>query len=1220
MELTPADLDSARRWILQKKVGLATFSEGNYQVEVLEGKKQFFPFLHLDDEGHLINGFCGCDSSEEKGSCPHLAAGYLKILNAQHQPLHVRFRSSFWNQLGKIAYERYGDTLKALKKKGKSWKAISVMQEEKLLITPKTKQSATHLKEILDAKNKLSEETSLKFSNFSPEEISLWKQGKPSPDLAYALSFWSDLAKWWIQLAESDPQYQVIFEGSPLPLNLQIQFKGLDLAWNLSATNLEELIPYLKEVPSPLKVYALETQEIASITYNPEQKNLFIQKKSLKMPPSPGGIEKITLSSFWYLPSHGFFPKTIDPLLTKDLLSPQEMKRLFEKHEALLKNYLHLHPESLPAKYDLFFDSFKNLHILTYVFEPGDLQKERSLYLGPWVYLENKGFYHLHNLLFDGIQKIVPREHLASFINHNRIFLNQHSGFQTHISSIESTLNYSVDAKGTLHFTSSFDLAGDDWIDLGEWIYLKDKGFFAKRSHKITPLLETPLSISPKHISAFIHERREELEAVSGFFTPHTPIDTGGLKVLLTEEKQILLEPSFTLAPRASHKNVHFFGDFTFVEGEGFCEIPHDKKLPTGYEQKRLISSSDESFFIHYELENLRPYFVSIDPALEIPKKEAFIVEHLEEVAGSNPSLWKVSLFYQTEVGKVSLHTLWKAAQENKRYLFTEAGLILLKQPRFFFLKYLSKDNWQEDLSLNISTLDWIRLSLFGEIIPSDATEDDQTRKLLSNLTAFEPSLPLDLTGLKSDLRSYQETGVKWLFFLYVYGLSGLLCDEMGLGKTHQAMALIAAANNKDQKQKYLVVCPTSVIYHWEELLKRFLPHLPVHTFHGLKRTLPLDDSQASILLTSYGIARSEKETLEKIPFAIAIFDEIQIAKNASSQTHKALKQIKARTRLGLTGTPIENHLLELKTLFDLILPGYMPSESLFRDLFVSKDPNDPKKTSYPLLSRLIHPFILRRRKKEVLLELPEKVEEIAYCDLSPEQTILYKKYFLEHKENLLKDLQNKEHPLAYTHIFSLISHLKQICDHPCLITKNTHDFQKHASGKWDLFLQLLQETRDSGQKLVVFSQYLGMLTFIETYLKEKGIGFAAIRGSTHNRKEQLEKFKTDPQCEVFVASLQAVGVGVDLVSASVVIHYDRWWNPARENQATDRVHRIGQHRGVQVFKMVTKNTIEEYIHRLIERKIALTEGVLNFDEQDQIKSLSREEILEILTLIDKNL
>ena len=560
---------------------------------------------------------------------------------------------------------------------------------------------------------------------------------------------------------------------------------------------------------------------------------------------------------------------------------------------------------------------------------------------------------------------------------------------------------------------------------------------------------------------------------------------------------------------------------------------------------------------------------------------------------------------------------------ENKRYLFSPAGLLYLKHPRFNWLKGFPKRKWlKKGAQLCLSTLEWLKLTVFEALhLPKgDSLQDRRTRKLIDTLTTFHPDQIIDLKGFKSDLRLYQEVGVKWLFFLYTHGLSGMLCDEMGLGKTHQAMGLIAAVHSQQEKKgKILVVCPTSVIYHWEELLKNFLPGLKVLVFYGISRTLESFAEHCDLLLTSYGTLRSEQVLLSQISFEVAIFDELQMAKNAQSQVHKALKKVQAAMRLGLTGTPIENRLLELKALFDIVVPGYLPQESQFKELFINpieKGQDDEKKA---LLAKLIKPFLLRRKKAEVLLELPEKIEEIAYCVLSEEQHELYKETYEQHRKALVEELQNPEKPLPLVHVFSLLSRLKQICDHPCLITKDYDAFEKHQSGKWDYFVDLLQEIRDSGQKVVIFSQYLHMLDILQKHLKKERIGFAEIRGATRNRKEQLQKFREDPKCEVFLASLQAVGVGVDLVSASVVIHYDRWWNPAKENQATDRVHRIGQNRGVQVFKLVTKGTIEEHIHQMIEKKLTLTEGVLGFDDQDQIKGLDREELLRLLWLIDKD-
>jgi len=314
---------------------------------------------------------------------------------------------------------------------------------------------------------------------------------------------------------------------------------------------------------------------------------------------------------------------------------------------------------------------------------------------------------------------------------------------------------------------------------------------------------------------------------------------------------------------------------------------------------------------------------------------------------------------------------------------------------------------------------------------------------------------------------------------------------------------------------------------------------------------------------------------------------------------------------LGLTGTPIENSLLDLKALFDIVLPKYLPKD--FEKLYSveSNWENDPKRKLF--LKQLISPFILRRKKSEVLTELPEKSEEVYYCTLSSEQEKLYREAMKVEAQSLLSDLQDESKTVSFVHIFALLTKLKQICDHPCLVLPGSENYFSHGSGKWDLFVELLSEARESGQKVVVFSQFLKMLDIIEAYLDERGIGHAGIRGATRDRQSEVHRFRDDPNCEVFVASLQAAGVGIDLVAASVVIHYDRWWNPAKENQATDRVHRIGQERGVQVFKLVSKNTIEEHIDRLIQKKMKLLTEAIAYDEQDILKQFDRSELIDLL-------
>ena len=469
-------------------------------------------------------------------------------------------------------------------------------------------------------------------------------------------------------------------------------------------------------------------------------------------------------------------------------------------------------------------------------------------------------------------------------------------------------------------------------------------------------------------------------------------------------------------------------------------------------------------------------------------------------------------------------------------------------------------------------------------------------------------------------MRPYQKQGVEWLWFLYCHGLSGLLCDEMGLGKTHQVMGLLAAVQNYGTYGvRYLIICPTSVIYHWQDLLQKFLPTFKVLLFYGAKRSLDKFESY-DVVLTSYHLIRINQEELKQCFFEIIVLDEIQIAKNYRAKIYKALRFVthQSHMRIGVSGTPIENKLEELRALFDLVLPLYMPTEAIFHKEFVipiEKEGNPDKKKQ---LQRMIHPFILRRSKKQVLQDLPEKVEEIIYCYLSEDQHRLYTQAIDKYRSYIDQAFAKKQE--NYFHIFALFNVLKQICDHPQLIDKNASSTSQLTSGKWEFFIEIINEARLSKRKVVVFSQYVEMLRLMASYLKKQKIEYCLLTGSTRNRKIVLEKFQNDPDVEIFLGSLKAAGVGITLTAASIVIHYDRWWNPAVENQATDRVYRFGQNRGVQVLKLVTKNTIEEHIHKLIERKKELFQGVLGFDDFDLGKNLNSEEILNLLRQVEKDL
>jgi SNF2 family DNA or RNA helicase len=1218
-----SDMEKGFALLEQGKVGEIVFSEGTYQVEVVEGKKTFWPFLQLDIQGKIKDHFCTCEGAEEGGSCPHQAAAWLKIFSGKLSPLHVRFQDSLWNQLCLIASRRHGYDASVIQGDLKTeFQAVSQTGKRLFFMKPLSEKGRKKIKEFILHRKPETEETSLKFSNLSPEELKLWKEGRPSQMLQYELSFWSDLAKWWMLLQDEGEKYKIEFhyvkEG--LPKGISAQFDTVEFGFYIAEVNWKQIIPSLSTVDAPLKIFEFTHQQIKRLVYDPLRKAFLLDIPELALDQEEK-VEKGTtypIDEWTFIPKQGFYPAKIDPLLKEKVIHQHQIAGFLQKHTSLIQKHLvgaKISPSPIKAKYHLFFDAAFALHIVCYIFEQGDLQRVNSVYFGPWVYLAEKGFYQLEDLLFEGVEKIVPKEGLSDFVNRHRHWLHAYEGFQTHVGSVESHLTFSLSSKRELHFDTQLELAeeAEEILDLGDWIYVKGSGFYSKASKKPGQSLKPGVVVSPDEIPNFIRAHREELENVPGFFAQTSPIQKSGLHVSLNDHMQIVVKPEYLLTPLYEGKTVQIFENFTFVEKEGFCEVAPEHKLPPLYAKETVIESSTEPYFVAYEIDTLKSVISTIDSRLRKPKELYLCIRKLEK----EESGWLLELDYESELGVIDVMALWEAMNENKRYLFSPAGLILLKHPRFNWLKGIPKKRWlKKGKQIRLTTLEWIRLFVFEEI---REPEEEESRQFLEEFINFRTSIPYDTAGLQSVLRLYQETGLRWLWFLYCHGLSGLLCDEMGLGKTHQAMALLAAAINGHPAGKFLVVCPTSVIYHWQELLKRFLPKLRVHVFYGTQRTLTDFEKNYDLLLTSYGTLRSEKSPLSEILFEIAIFDEIQIAKNSHSQTHKALKLIEAKTRLGLTGTPIENRLLELKALFDVVLPTYMPTETLFKELFahpIEKQHDTEKKM---LLARFIRPFVLRRKKSEVLLELPEKTEVIAYASLSDEQKELYQKTYREAKEQILVELEDGSKPVPFIHVFALLTKLKQICDHPSLILKNVAEYKQHQSGKWDLFVELLQETRDSGQKLVVFSQYLDMLDIIESHLTEEKIGFAAIRGSTRDRKNQIEKFRDDPTCEVFVGSLQAAGVGIDLIAASVVIHYDRWWNPAKENQATDRVHRIGQSRGVQVFKMVTKNTIEEHINSLIEKKLILLENVVGYDDQSQIKSLTREELIELIRLMEPN-
>jgi SNF2 family DNA or RNA helicase len=1208
------------------RVGQIEFSGGTYQVQVFDDQypEGVWTFLQLDDRNKLKDFFCSCDEGE-MSTCPHLAASYLRIFNGMPQPLHRRFEKSLWNKLC-FLYSQHTETNNTpFKPSNKGVYAIYSGDGRQIFLAhAKNKKSSKHLNDLLFHRHIETEETSLKFSNLTQDEIISWKEGRPSTHLRYELSFWCDLAKWLMSLQDSGENYAIQFEYSPdkIPDTINISFDQIECRFYISSTDLPAIIPALNTVTSPLKVHELTSQNITKITYDQEAGLFLIDSNKASAKGHDNDKEQNRKFGSWlYIPDKGFYP--LDPLglLSSKEIPASHISTVLNENATFVKEHLEgtvIHDEPITASYNLNFDDNWNLHINCYAFHPGDLKQPGSRYFGDWIYLVDTGFYKLEQPRFHDLDTIIPAEDVGVFIQQNRTWVNAHEGFETHLSNVEARLSYKMDSiQGPLSFQRS--IATDEYQgkskDFGPWVYIAGQGFYSKVTSHIGLPLRPGIALNADQIPLFIRTNHEELKLVHKFFSNTCPVIKVGLQITLNKD-QIIVSPKYELDPRYKNKEVGYFDEFTYVPQEGFSVLPADCRLPLTFRHPVTITPEHLPHFINHELNTLKPFISDISKELERPSLLKLIAQNISRADANAKGWYTLELAYASNLGTIPLAKLWSEIKKKQRFSFSKAGLIDLEDRRFDWLKLLGKKRLNKNSNtLTLSTIELIRLNAFDQI----EALNEESLHLLKELTDFQIPDEPDLTNLQCPLRPYQKIGLHWLWFLYDHGLSGLLCDDMGLGKTHQTMALLAAISNFHKKKgenvnrHFLIVCPTSVIYHWQDKLAQYLPHLRFCTFYGSERSLDQFHEQYDILLTSYGIWRIEHEMLSKIPFEVAVFDEIQVAKNHHSKLHSAVAHVNAQMRLGLTGTPIENRLRELKALFDLVLPTYMPSDRDFREHFVKPIEKDRDPARKNLLTRLIHPFVLRRKKEDVLIDLPDKTEEIAHCVLSEEQARMYNDVVEPSRRAVLAELANNETPIPFIHIFSILSALKQICNHPACYLKDPDSYKKMQSGKWNLFVELLNEARESNQKVVIFSQYLNMMDIIQNHLTEAGIGFASIRGSTTNRGEELKRFNDDPNCEVFVGSLQATGLGLELTAASVVIHYDRWWNAARENQATDRVHRIGQKRGVQVFKMVTKGTFEEKIDAMINRKGRLMDEIVGIDDHRILKLFNRDEIIELL-------
>src|SRR6056297_26990 len=466
--------------------------------------------------------------------------------------------------------------------------------------------------------------------------------------------------------------------------------------------------------------------------------------------------------------------------------------------------------------------------------------------------------------------------------------------------------------------------------------------------------------------------------------------------------------------------------------------------------------------------------------------------------------------------------------------------------------------------------------------------------------------IPDDLDDI---LRDYQKKGYYWLRFLHRYHLSGILADDMGLGKTVQAITLIKSIKTKKPS---LVICPKSLMHNWNKEFQKFSPDMNIQIIEGTRekrRELisKYHDGKYDAFITSYSLIRNDLKYYQNKEYYFIILDEAQHIKNYKTKRAKSVKQLNSKFRYVLTGTPMENSLEELWSIFDFIMPGYMGTHSQFVNDYqkaISKHDNENKLQE---LNMKIKPFILRRTKGEVLKELPPKIVQVSSIPLNKKQDQLYDEVLSSIKQELFGIVKEKGYSSSKIHILSALTKLRQICNHPGMIYPELKE-NFFSSSKMELLYEILSESIEGGHRILLFSQFVKMLHIIRNYLRKKNIKFSYMDGKSTNRLDIVDNFNENDDIQIFLVSLKAGGTGLNITGADTVIHFDPWWNPMVERQATDRAHRIGQTKVVNVYKFITEDTVEEKILNLQEKKKDLFES-LDFTDQSFLKTMDWDDL-----------
>lgn len=575
----------------------------------------------------------------------------------------------------------------------------------------------------------------------------------------------------------------------------------------------------------------------------------------------------------------------------------------------------------------------------------------------------------------------------------------------------------------------------------------------------------------------------------------------------------------------------------------------------------------------------------------------------------------KVDVVFGDE--SVSIEKIRKALLKQENHIKLKDGSIGLL-PEEWLEKYgmmFKLGSLQGKNVIRVNSFHFAAIENFKEDIEDFEILDDleAKRERLSSFDFENPSHVPIPTNVEAELRPYQEAGFQWMLFLKETGWGGILADDMGLGKTLQTLTFLQHYLNENPDALFMMACPTTLIYNWESELNKYTPEMKYLIHHGPQRTKKKEDLiGTNLIITTYGTLRSDVKMLSEIEFDYVVLDESQTIKNPLSQVAKASLEIQSKNRLALSGTPVQNNTFDLYSQMNFLNPGMLGSMEFFRNEFANPIDKNQEQGAKDVLNKIINPFLLRRTKEQVAPDLPEKTEMIYFCEMGSKQRKIYDAYRNSFRTKILEEIDKQGIGKTRFSVLTGLMKLRQICDSPAIL--NDADYENHSVKINELMKSLTEHT--ANHKSLVFSQFLGMLDLIRQELDKEGIPYVYFDGSTSSteREKAIQKFQNDETCRVFLISLKAGGVGLNLTAADYVYIVDPWWNPAVEQQAIDRTHRIGQTKNIFAYRMICKNSIEEKILILQDRKKALMKDLITNEENAFLKKLTKEDIEFILS------